>query len=195
MIVTVFIYLQLNNCYCTKMYLNIQLEKAKREIKEGLKQKAAGRLKNVLNTYPDAMEAREMLAEMYYNSGFIDMAGRYWYLTPPIEERIQKSIEVYEKSVNYSSFQILKDLKYKGHKTALPEYARKKLLTLENDIKGMGHGLPYKPITSNNPIYDIYQKTFMDKLVPILFISIITLCLLFFIVGVITAISWLVNLF
>lgn len=177
------------------MYLNVQLEKAEREIKEGLKQKAAGRLKNVLNTYPDAMEAREMLAEMYYSSGFIDMAGKYWYLTPPTEEHIQRSIEVYEQSVNHSSFQILKDLKYKGHKTALPEYARKKLLILENNIKDIGHGLPYKPISSNNSIDDVYQKTFIDKLVPILFISIITLCLLFFIVGVITAISWLVNLF
>ncbi len=175
------------------MYLNLQLEKAQTEINQGLKQKAAERLKNVLNTYPDAMEAREMLALMYYESGFLDMAGRYWLLTEPTHDYIAKSIKVYKESINNSPVQILKDLKYRGDKTGLPEYARTTLLDIEDDVKKMEHTLPYKSKEYKEP--NNYKETYKDKILTKMFIGILLLCILFFIVGAITAISWFINLF
>ncbi len=177
------------------MYLNVQLEKAQTEINQGLRQKAADRLKNVINTYPDVMEAREMLAMMYYESKFLDMAGRYWFLTEPTHGYIRESVEVYQESVSNSPIQILNDLKYRGDKSELTEYARKRLTILENEVKSMGHSVPYKSKKYKEPNNINYKDTFKEKLITKLLIGIFFLCILFFITGIVTAISWFINLF
>ncbi|AXG72723.1 hypothetical protein DVK85_00135 [Flavobacterium arcticum] len=177
------------------MYLNVQLEKAQTEINKGLKQRAINRLKNVLNTYPDATEAREVLALLYYESGFLDMAGLYWVLTEPTHDYIRKSVKVYQESVNNSPIQILNDLKYRGDKSGLPEYARKRLLSIENEVKSMGHSVRYKPKKYKELDNINYKETFKEKLITKLLIGIFFLCILFFITGIVTAISWIISLF
>lgn len=177
------------------MSLKIQLERAQSEINSGLKQRASNRLQNVINTYLDAVEARELLAQMYYDSGFLDMAGRFWMLTPPTDDKIKVSIEIYKKSVNYSPLQILIDIKYRGHKTGLTDYARATLLDLEAQAAKKGYGNPYKPreykeksITKNpNWIKEKFEKYFL--------LSIVFLCISFFLVGFVVCLMWLVSLF
>lgn len=113
------------------MYLSNQLTKAKEEMAMGLKDKAARRLRAVINAFPDSMEARDVLARMYYKAGFLDAAGRYWILTEPTEDYLKECIDAYKKSVNYSEEQILKDIKYRGDKSGLTKYALDKLNSLE----------------------------------------------------------------
>ncbi|QYJ68335.1 DUF6584 family protein [Flavobacterium litorale] len=175
------------------MYLNIQLKKAQLEIDSGLKERAANRLKNFLNAYPDAMEAREMLALLYYESGFLDMAGKYWFLTEPTHDYMLQSIKVYQKSVGYSPIQILKDLKYRGDKSGLPDYAREKLIALEVEVKAMGHAVPYKPKNAKKPIN--YKASFKEKVFNGCFFVVSFLCIMFLIIGVIESITWVVHLF
>ncbi|WP_294734922.1 DUF6584 family protein [uncultured Flavobacterium sp.] len=174
------------------MYLNIQLNRAQSEIDKGLKQRAANRLKNVLNTYPDATEAREMLALMYYESGFLGMAGLYWMLTDPTEDYIRECIKVYKESVKSSSIQILSDLKYRGDKSGLSGYAYKKLTAIENEVISRERSTSYKSKKTGN---HSEKETFKEKLMSSAPFGIVLLCLIFFITGVIVSITWVINLF
>ncbi|WP_370687409.1 DUF6584 family protein [Fulvivirga maritima] len=36
------------------------------------------------------MELWDKLAKLYYDSGFLDAAGKYWILTEPVSDRIEK---------------------------------------------------------------------------------------------------------
>ncbi|KGO93459.1 DUF6584 family protein [Flavobacterium subsaxonicum] len=105
------------------------------EIAKGLKQRAADRLRNLQGHYPDELIIWYKLAELYYESGFLDAAGKYWILAEPTEERIKKCVEIYEKSVNYSGNQILKELVFRGDKSKLPVYAQHKIEALEINSK------------------------------------------------------------
>ena len=92
------------------MSLSKKLERIDRESKNGLKLKSADRLRNLINEHPNEMIIWKKLAELYYDSGFLDAAGRYWVLTEPTDERIQKAQEIYLESVNYSGTKILNDI-------------------------------------------------------------------------------------
>lgn len=112
------------------MHIEPQLQLARKEAAQGYKQKAVNRLLNVIRTNPDSMEAREALAVLYYESGFLDMAGMYWILSEPAPEK-QKCIDLYLNSVNNSPVQVWRDLKYRGDMSGLPDYARNKLEKLQ----------------------------------------------------------------
>lgn len=115
------------------MYSDNQIQLAEQEIKKGLKLKAVNRLKNVINFSPDEMGARTMLAQLYYEAGFYDAAGLYWMLTEPTEDHVKECVAIYKASVNYSPIQILKDIKYRGDKSELPQYALQTLNALEEE--------------------------------------------------------------
>lgn len=172
------------------MDINTQFDKAQLEINQGLKEKAANRLKNLINVYPDCIEAREMLALMYYKSGFLDMAGKYWFLTDPTQEPIRKSIEVYQQSVNNSPIQILKDLKYRGDKSGLPEYTRDKLIALEDEVKNIKLRKPKK---YSKPAQ--HKPTLKGNVLNIVFKITLLLVVLFIIVGAIASVTWVISLF
>lgn len=117
------------------MKFNKQLNKIEQDIAKGLKLKAVNRLRSLVNDYPNELAIRERLAELYYDSGFLDAAGKYWLLTEtePEDEKIKKCVELYEKSVNQSGTQILNELAFRGDKLRLPQYAQDKLTSLEKD--------------------------------------------------------------
>ena len=113
------------------MYSHNQLQLAEEEIKKGLKLKAVNRLKNFINSSPNEIGARTMLAQLYYEAGFYDAAGLYWMLTEPLEDRIKECTAIYKASVNYSAQQMLKDIKFRGDRLKLPVYALQILDALE----------------------------------------------------------------
>ena len=81
-----------------KKFVNIKekISKIDSEIKDGLKSKAADRLPNLIQENPNETELWNRLAELYYESGFLDSAGKYWILTEPTDERISKCVDIYE---------------------------------------------------------------------------------------------------
>ena len=133
------------------------------------------------------------LAELYYESGFLDSAGKYWILTEPTDERIKKCVEIYEKSVNYSGHQILQEIVFRGEKSKLSHYAQKKLTELESDSKEKAKYVPkYNPKTNKQKKNNSDQKrTFKDRLGEIVFFSILISIGLLIVIGFVTVIQWI----
>lgn len=115
------------------MNTKYNLFKVDTDIENGLKHKAANQLKNLINIHPNEMELWEKLANLYYDAGFYDAAGKYWILSDSKADHVRNCVNKYEKSVNYSARQILFDLKFRGNKELLNQYAKDKLIALENE--------------------------------------------------------------
>ncbi|QHI35511.1 hypothetical protein IMCC3317_08570 [Kordia antarctica] len=170
-----------------------KLVKIQSDIDKGLKFKSSDRLRNLINENPNETELWNQLAELYYESGFLDAAGKYWILTEPTNDRIKKSVEIYEKSVNYSGCQILQEIKFRGDKTKLSEFAKKKLSELESDSKKKTNRIPnFLPRTNNFKSKDKdYKKTFNEKLFGFLFFGILAGIGILIIIGIATVFDWI----
>tara|TARA_B110000259_G_C13924822_1_gene366342 strand:- start:438 stop:833 length:396 start_codon:yes stop_codon:yes gene_type:complete len=129
---------------------------------------------------------------LYYESGFLASAGKYWILTEPKDERIKKSVEIYEKSVNHSGTKILQDITFRGDKTKLSEYGKNKLKELELDSKKKSNYIPkFKQITNRKKKSQENEKrTFKDKLAEKLFFGVLIAIVILIIIGFSTVISW-----
>ena len=171
------------------MNVKNQIEKSNHEISMGLRLKAVNRLRNLINTCPDNMEARETLAEIYYKSGFYDAAGLYWILTKTDNKDIKSCVAVYEKSVNYSPIQILRDIKYRGDKSGLPDYAMQKLKTLETEAFERSRLRESHNFKSNKKMS--VTPLFKDKLVTLMLSFIVVTMAVVFFVGLATSVFWL----
>ena len=175
------------------MSLEQKLKRIDLEIQNGMKYKATDRLRNLIQENPNEIQLWNKLAELYYESGFFDSAGKYWILTEPTEERIKKCVEVYEKSVNYSGNHILQDIVFRGDKTKLSEYAQKKLTELELDSKRRINYIPkFNPKTNTPKKNKIeYKETIKEKLGRYLFFLILVLIIIILIIGFVTVINWI----
>lgn len=103
------------------------------DLKAGRKKKACDRLRNLINEFPDDLSLREKLAQIYYDSGFKDEAGKCWILSEPQNFEMKEAIEIYRNSLSYSGSAILKDIVFRGDKTQLSKYAKNILKELETD--------------------------------------------------------------
>ncbi len=176
------------------MSLESKLERVETDIQNGLKYKSADRLRNLINQYPNEQKLWNRLAELYYESGFLDGAGRYWILTEPTDDRIKKSIETYEKSVNYSGYQILQEITYRGDKSKLTEYGKKKLNELEINSTEKVNYIPEfsKKINRNErKKQKNIKRTFKDKLIEKIIITLVISVPIFAIIGIIIVIDWI----
>jgi hypothetical protein len=173
--------------------LKEKLAKIEFDIKNGLKFKAADRLRNMINQYPNETELWNRLAELYYESGFLASAGKYWILTEPIDERIKKCVEIYEKSVNHSGTKILQDITFRGDKTKLSEYGKNILTELELDSKKKSNYIPkFTPITNRKKRKQENEKqSFKDKLYEKLFFGVLIAIVLLIIIGFVTVLNWI----
>lgn len=115
------------------MRAKYNISKITADIESGLKFKAANQLRNLINIHPNEMELRDKLANLYYDAGFFDAAGKYWILKDSMADHVRKCVAKYEGTVNYSARQILFDLKFRGDKELLSDYAKKKLIALEEE--------------------------------------------------------------
>lgn len=175
------------------MNLEEKLKKIDFEIQNGMKYKATDRLRNLIQENPNELQLWNKLAELYYESGFLDSAGKYWLLTEPTDERIKKCVEIYEKSVNHSGNHILQDLVFRGDKSKLSEYAQKKLKDLELDsIKKVKYVPKFNPKSKTQKKNKSEQKqTLNEKLGRIIFFSIlISICILI-IIGFVSVVKWI----
>lgn len=171
-----------------------KLKKIDEEIKCGLKLKAADRLRSLINEYPNDLTIWDKLAELYYDSGFLDAAGRYWILFEPNDERKRKSIEAYRSTVNNSGYQILQEITFRGDKEKLPEYAKRTLIELEADSRQKVNYVPHfgpkqKKIDRNK---EDSVKTFGDKLINGLIISALIMFPVLAVIGLIRVIQWII---
>ena len=113
--------------------LNKQLKSIEKDVLNGLKNKSVDRLRNLITYNPDNLKLREQLAQLYFDSGFFDAAGMYWILTAPTTDEIILAQKTYLESVNNSGTQVLNDIKFRGDKSLLDEYAKNVLEKFEAD--------------------------------------------------------------
>ena len=175
------------------MSLKETLNSIDEEIASSKKFKAADRLRNLINEYPNDLTIWDKLAQLYYDSGFLDAAGRYWILFEPNDNKKKKSIETYEETVNNSGCQILNEITYRGDKNSLPTYAQKKMLELEADSRERAKYVPkFKPkLNKNQRKKTKYQKTLKDKVIEKLIIGLLILIIVLAIIGLIRVIQWI----
>ena len=175
------------------MSSKIKLLKIESDLKKGLKYKAADRLRNLINEYPDELRLRNSLAELYYDAGFLDAAGKYWIFEESNQAHVKQCVELYRESVNNSGNQILKDVIFKGSKEDLDEYPLRILLELEKDSEIKTNSVPRfylratKKESANLNKQDTLQKKIIEKFVIGFLIAIPVLA----IVGFVTIIMWL----
>ena len=175
------------------MDLKEKLDKIDSEIEMGLKFKSSDRLRNLIQDNPNEIQLWYKLAELYYESGFLDAAGKYWILTEPTEERIRKCVSIYEKSVNYSGYQILQDIVFRGDKSKLNDYAKSKLAELELSSREQVNYIPeYKPKRKKSRVKKGNSKiNFKDKLISYAIYGILILLLISMLIGLVTLVGWL----
>ena len=175
------------------MSLKEKLNKIDSEIYAGLKFKAIDRLRNLIQENPNNLDLWNKLAEIYYESGFLDSAGKYWILTEPLEDRIKTCVEIYENSVNHSGHQILQEIVFRGDKSKLPEYARQKLTRLESDsIAKVKYFPKFNPKLNVQKKFKSDQKqTLKEKLSGVIFFSVLIIIGFLIILGLITVKKWI----
>ncbi|QHI35004.1 hypothetical protein IMCC3317_03500 [Kordia antarctica] len=175
------------------MSLKEKLEKIDSEIENGLKFKASDRLRNLIQENPNETQLWNKLAELYYDSGFLDAAGKYWILTEPTDERMKQCVEIYEKSVNYSGYQILQEITFRGDKSKLNEFAQKKMSELESDSKKKADYIPEFKLKPNRQKRKNgnSKMTFKDKLTAFPIIGFFIFLVICSIIGVVTVIKWI----
>lgn len=78
----------------------------------------------MINEFPDDISLREKLAQIYYDSGFKDEAGKFWILSEPQNLEMKESVETYRNSVSNSGNAILKDIVFRGDKSQLSDYSK-----------------------------------------------------------------------
>jgi len=128
--------------FVREMSKHSALRKIEFNINNGLKLKAAVQLGTLINKNPNNIELRNRLAELYFEAGFLDAAGKFWILNDSKDQNVKRCVEIYEKSVNHSGNRILLDLKFRGDKTLLSRYAQNKLAELEKDSLDKTNSIP-----------------------------------------------------
>jgi len=98
--------------------LKKEISKALKRIEEDIKNddlgKARDRLHGLISTFPNELEFRKKLGDIYFELKYPAMAGRYWYLEknkPPV--MVHACIE-FENSMGNDINNIARALKYKG---------------------------------------------------------------------------------
>ncbi|MCT4665591.1 MAG: hypothetical protein N4A45_10190 [Flavobacteriales bacterium] len=156
------------------MGIGAKIKIAESELSLGAKGKAFRRLENLTQYHPNNMELRNQVAEIYYESGFYDLAGKFWIFHDPKEPRISKCVSIYEKSMNNSGFRILNDLVFRGNKKDLPIYGQKKLEELEENSLAFYHSIPEfvsKLKTVENKSTKFEKQTWKEQLSQIILFS------------------------
>lgn len=165
-------------------------QKVNYDLEQGRKYKATLRLRNLINEFPNDLTLRNKLAEIYYESGFLDEAGKFWILSENRNPEINRCIEIYKNSVNNSGNQILKDIVFRGDKTKLSFHLQSTLNELEKDSFEKTKNIPNFQPKKNYLEKDIYKETIKDKLIKYLFFGFLLFIVLLIILGFVKLIEW-----
>jgi len=146
------------------------------EISAGSYTKARERLLGLLSTYPNRLDLRRRLGDVYWHLGETLMAGRYWYLVANKNESMEAACIEFAHSCQDDPAIILKRLKFRGEVHLLTElYAQKQLEALQQQA--------YKQRRSDQTCLTIGLWSLL---------AIVVVTLLLAIVGLATVVQWLI---
>jgi hypothetical protein len=92
-----------------------------RDIQAGNLGKARDRLHGLLVSYPDNLNLRKQLGDIYWLLQMPDLAGRYWYLEEMKDERMNTACHIFEKQYKNDPAYILHAIKFKGKTVSAPD--------------------------------------------------------------------------
>lgn len=105
-----------------------KLQQIDLEIASGELGKARDRLHGLIATYPNKLDLRRKLGDVYWQLQLPAMAGRYWYLFPDYSSIMEQAREAFEDSCGNDTLVMLNSLKFRGNLENLEDaYAREKL--------------------------------------------------------------------
>ncbi|MGW6302740.1 DUF6584 family protein [Peribacillus butanolivorans] len=140
--------------------------------------KARDRLHGLISTYPNELELRRKLGDIYFALEYPSMAGRYWYLEKNKTSEMVKAYILFEKSLGNDPFKIARALKFKGDSEILIRLELDQIISpIQNKVK---ENLLEQP-----------DDLLKDKLVIFGCFSIIILTILFALIGVYALLNWI----
>ncbi|MEK3808080.1 DUF6584 family protein [Bacillus sp. FSL H8-0547] len=152
------------------------------KIEEDLKKndlgKARDRLHGLIATYPDELELRRKLGDIYYALKYPSMAGRYWYLEKNKTLEMQHACIEFEKSMGNDPFQIVRALKFKGDKEI---------------VKDLEFSENFSPVQKKvtEKLLEEPEDSVFDKLLVAGCLTVLVGTVLFAVLGVYSFVEWL----
>ncbi|ENQ3080364.1 TPA: DNA helicase [Bacillus pseudomycoides] len=154
------------------------LKKIENDIQNNNLGKARDRLHGLISTYPNVLDLRKKLGDIYYKLQHPAMAGRYWYLEEQKTPEMIEACSLFEKSMRNDAKQIVRALKFKGDNEIIQKLCSEPIASsLQKKVK--------------EKIIEEPEETWQDKLIPFGCISAFILIILFALLGIYTAFDWI----
>ncbi|MGB5945660.1 DUF6584 family protein [Paenisporosarcina sp.] len=153
------------------------LKKIEEDIEKSDLGKARDRLHGLVSTYPNELEVRGKLGDIYFALKYPAMAGRYWYLEKNKTPEMEEACIQFEKSMGNDSFSIARAIKFKGDNEIINR------LQLNQEISSLQYKVKEK--LTEEP-----SDTLGDKLVTIGCFAVLILIILFTLIGIYALFSW-----
>ncbi len=182
------------------MALENTLDKVESDIQAGDLGKARDRIHGLIASYPDHLELRKRLGQIYWRLQMPEMAGRFWYLEEHKDENMARACNRFEAQFGNDPVFIIFAIKFKGNlETIKDTYPGQLLLDLDRRAKTK-HGWYEDFRKKGGAKYQQYKYTTntnqtRDSIIKWGCISAIVLLVLFFLVGVIGGIVTFVRWF
>ncbi|WP_260399026.1 DUF6584 family protein [Peribacillus simplex] len=154
------------------------IKKIEEDIEKNDLGKARDRLHGLISTFPNELDLRRKLGDIYFALKYPSMAGRYWYLEKNKSPEMVKACIQFEKSMGNDPIRIGRAIKFKGDSEVLKRLQLDQVISpIQNKVK---ENLLEEP-----------EDPFKDKLVIFGCFSIIILTIIFALVGVYALFNWI----
>jgi hypothetical protein len=154
------------------------LKRIEEDIKNNDLGKARDRLHGLISTYPNELELRKKLGDIYFKLKYPSMAGRYWYFEENKTPEMVKACIKFEETMGNDPNRIAIALKYKGDTEILEK------LELDHEINSIQNKVKEK-------LLDEHEDSLEDKLVTFGCLSILILIIIFSLIGVYSFFIWI----
>ena len=164
------------------------LDKIETDIAERNYGKARDRLHSLIFSYPNDLDLRKQLGDIYYHLDYPEMAGRYWFLEEIKTPEMELACNLFTQS-SKSDDVIRSKLKFKGNISELNnDYAIDKLKSL-----GYRPMDPQLDLIEKIPIQLTTKQIIQNNLIRFGCAAILGLTLLFAIIGLVNTIIYLLR--
>ncbi|MGY3312670.1 hypothetical protein ACV242_001166 [Peribacillus simplex] len=154
------------------------IKKIEEDIEKNDLGKARDRLHGLISTFPNELDLRRKLGDIYIALKYPSMAGRYWYLEKNKSPEMVKACIQFEKSMGNDPIRIGRAIKFKGDSEVLKTLQLDQVISpIQNKVK---ENLLEEP-----------EEPFKDKLVIFGCFSIIILTIIFALIGVYALFNWI----
>ena len=96
------------------MSLSETLARAAKDVERGELGRARDRLQGLLAAYPEELEIRRRLGEIYWSLQYPERAGCYWYLLPSDRPEMETAKRAFARQYGGNPWAMLKAIHYNG---------------------------------------------------------------------------------